>query len=1022
METGASEDSRSTLTGLKDVQSWSPPASTNSATSAYVDTNNDSVYQASRSERPAQLFTNLLSDGSAVSSSVIKNTTGSWDMTTNGSLLAVGTNGDGTTRPRVIVRNTTNNKVLADSQLPTSTSASAYVMSLAPDQSNPKAFWVGTYDPQGARLYRFNSSNGKFEDFTPGNAWRSAGLKYVRSLSSTAEALAIGLGNPGAIWLLKDGAKTPYKANNALGSSGTSMVYSMASTTSAPKADPLLQSEPEEQLPSESVEEPQSESVEQPQSEPAEQPQSANPPQAIEVPRSADESPSFDTSPERQIGTNTTGQAPQLFVAGTEAPATVNVFGADGTKTFSFAFQPDEGKTIDRIAIDEERVAWFTLRPSGNLYRLELDSNTGPEFISQTVHGSETRAISAKDGVISGVTGTRQLWRYNVSSNSLEVNDLGRNVPENPDVATQGIISTPNATLVGAHWRYQSRDLSGKSSQISLPGEPKAQILVKDQVYSAIYPSASLVRVDPTKQESEVVAVAGNDQFRPRALVQNARTNSIYMATSSAYGTYGGGITSYDLSSGKSKFYPTPVKDQAPFSMDAIGNGLVIGMSTAGEAVGSPANAKTAIVRWENGTVVWKRTLDTNQSVTGIATISDGRGDFVFATTYNSGAYALDASTGTILWQASLAGAGNAITSVNNYVLVTSGANLTEYFPTRTALTKGKVLAKNTKWANLQEHKNGTLEVSTVTSSSVSAIRGKIATPREVRRVQGNDRYATAIAVSQQEFSSSKDAIIATGNDFPDALCAGPLAAQLKAPILLNTRKALRSDVEKELSRLGVKKVYIAGGNGVISDSVKNALTRKGIAVERLGGKDRFDTSIKIANRIQGMSGKASIPIIATTGMLFPDALSATPAAASTHGAIILTNQEKLNSQTKKYLKSGSVTSVATVGGLSEKAVKSAGIKSIWAANGRDRYETSAKVAARIANTSKIVYVATGNDFPDGLAGSPVAARDGAPVILTTTKKLSNQATASIRKATQVTSLGGIGVISTRVLDEIRSL
>ncbi|MGV8984294.1 cell wall-binding repeat-containing protein [Clostridium sp.] len=44
----------------------------------------------------------------------------------------------------------------------------------------------------------------------------------------------------------------------------------------------------------------------------------------------------------------------------------------------------------------------------------------------------------------------------------------------------------------------------------------------------------------------------------------------------------------------------------------------------------------------------------------------------------------------------------------------------------------------------------------------------------------------------------SKSVVLATGQDFPDALCAAPLAKKLGAPILLNVKSKLLSEVEQE--------------------------------------------------------------------------------------------------------------------------------------------------------------------------------------------------------------------------------
>ena len=55
-------------------------------------------------------------------------------------------------------------------------------------------------------------------------------------------------------------------------------------------------------------------------------------------------------------------------------------------------------------------------------------------------------------------------------------------------------------------------------------------------------------------------------------------------------------------------------------------------------------------------------------------------------------------------------------------------------------------------------------------------------------RLAGVDRYRTAVAISQEGWKSSDYAILVRGDDFADALCAGPLAGKYDAPILFTDK------------------------------------------------------------------------------------------------------------------------------------------------------------------------------------------------------------------------------------------
>lgn len=77
----------------------------------------------------------------------------------------------------------------------------------------------------------------------------------------------------------------------------------------------------------------------------------------------------------------------------------------------------------------------------------------------------------------------------------------------------------------------------------------------------------------------------------------------------------------------------------------------------------------------------------------------------------------------------------------------------------------------------------------------------------QVTRLAGKDRYETSTIISKFGWKQTSDnAILVTGEDYPDALCSVPFAAKLKAPILLTERNYLNNNTLNEIIRLKVKK------------------------------------------------------------------------------------------------------------------------------------------------------------------------------------------------------------------------
>ena len=87
-----------------------------------------------------------------------------------------------------------------------------------------------------------------------------------------------------------------------------------------------------------------------------------------------------------------------------------------------------------------------------------------------------------------------------------------------------------------------------------------------------------------------------------------------------------------------------------------------------------------------------------------------------------------------------------------------------------------------------------------------------------VQRVAGANRYATAAAVSAAAFpGGAPSAYVVTGEDFPDGLAAGTVAARRAGVVLPTARAALPAVVAKELTRLRPDLAIVVGGERVIS-------------------------------------------------------------------------------------------------------------------------------------------------------------------------------------------------------------
>ncbi|MBF1048710.1 MAG: cell wall-binding repeat-containing protein, partial [Peptostreptococcus sp.] len=144
---------------------------------------------------------------------------------------------------------------------------------------------------------------------------------------------------------------------------------------------------------------------------------------------------------------------------------------------------------------------------------------------------------------------------------------------------------------------------------------------------------------------------------------------------------------------------------------------------------------------------------------------------------------------------------------------------------------------------------------------------------KDVERIAGVDRYGTSEMVARRVTGitgKKNTGVIASGQVFPDALSVGTFASRDGYPILLVKKNLVPDQVVRAIKDLDIKKTYIAGGTNTISKSTEAKLPG---VLERMAGKDRYETSVAIAKSKFKDSREAFI----ASGEEFADALVISP-------------------------------------------------------------------------------------------------------------------------------------------------
>jgi putative cell wall-binding protein len=308
-------------------------------------------------------------------------------------------------------------------------------------------------------------------------------------------------------------------------------------------------------------------------------------------------------------------------------------------------------------------------------------------------------------------------------------------------------------------------------------------------------------------------------------------------------------------------------------------------------------------------------------------------------------------------------------------------------------------------------------------------------------RVSGETRIGTAVNGSQTAFPDATavdTVIVAYSGNFPDALAASTLAGVTGAPILLSDRDSLNAETATEIVRLNPGTVYITGGVGAISQKVEDAI--KALAgspkVTRLGGATRFETAGLVAAEAVRL-GAVTDEIFLVNGGNFPDALSVGSFAASQHIPVLLTTNKGLDPIASKFITTNNVDDVVIAGGASavwdgtEAALTKLGVGSVIRYGGATRYETADLAITALAvkygiSNPTLVGVASGDNFPDALAGAAsIGNRSG--ILLITPAKSSGSVLATLAKSSkvappQIEVFGGPNAVSEVVFSDLKML
>lgn len=324
-----------------------------------------------------------------------------------------------------------------------------------------------------------------------------------------------------------------------------------------------------------------------------------------------------------------------------------------------------------------------------------------------------------------------------------------------------------------------------------------------------------------------------------------------------------------------------------------------------------------------------------------------------------------------------------------------------------------------------------------------------------VNRLSGTVRYDTMGAIVEEAYPKHADTVIvASGDNFPDALAASGLSGKLNAPVVLTNTYQLSARADGQLARLQPSRVIVVGGPSAVSDGVVEQISKRVTApteadVVRISGDTRRDTANEIFAQAEKQH-KQGVPdqdwnadtAIIATGDNFVDALSISSLAKQKSLPVFLSGRDGLDANTVKAIKAHGFANVIIAGGSQAvpqsvvSQLKSAGVdgSNIHRIGGATRYQTSLQIAQYQkqfykAKLNSPVF-ATGENFPDALVGGVLAGAKNNPIVLVSPDTSVNTDSLNWIKSTGAFNpksdfayvLGGVDAVSEEVSDQISSI
>ncbi|MGA1836834.1 cell wall-binding repeat-containing protein [Herbiconiux sp. 11R-BC] len=247
------------------------------------------------------------------------------------------------------------------------------------------------------------------------------------------------------------------------------------------------------------------------------------------------------------------------------------------------------------------------------------------------------------------------------------------------------------------------------------------------------------------------------------------------------------------------------------------------------------------------------------------------------------------------------------------------------------------------------------------------------------------------------------------------------------------TRRGDDTSYRSSISSDGRLVAFTSQASGLVDDVVPPgrdvAYVRAidGPKVVRIGGADRYEVSANVSMDAH----RPDVPLVyVASGQVFPDALAASAAAGIQSAPVLLATHDTVQASVLAELRRLRPGKIVVLGGTNtiSAAVESqlrAFALDVSRIDGADRFEVAVGVSRALVPTrAPVAYVASGEVFPDALAGAAAAGHLGGPVLLVSRGSVPDSVRDELRRIqpARIVVLGGVNTVSEAVVANLGAI